>query len=43
MNINCDSLPSAPIAIQVLFICKSKVELQNVIVRDHSQRVYESF
>ena len=43
MDINRDSLPSTPIVIQVLFSRKSKAELQNVIVRDHSERVYENF
>ena len=43
MNINCDFLPNIPIAIEVLFVCKSKIELQNVIMRDHSEYAYKNF
>ena len=43
MDINRDSLLSTPTAIQVLFAYKSKAELQNVIVRDYSERAYENF
>ena len=43
MDINCDSLPNTPIAILVLFACRSKTELRNVIVRDHSKCIYKNF
>ena len=43
MDINFDCLPSTPIAIQVLFVCKSKIKVQNIIVRDHSERDYKNF
>ena len=43
MDINRDSLSSTPIAIQVLFAYKSKTKLQNIIVRDHSERAHENF
>ena len=43
MNINRDFLSITPIAIQILFACKSKIELQSIIVRDHSQRAYKNF
>ena len=43
MDINCDKLPDTPFALQVLFVCKSKIKLQNVIVRNHSKSVYENF
>ena len=43
MDINHDSVPSTPIAIQVLFACKSKTKLQNIIIRDHNERASENF
>ena len=43
MDINCDSLPSIPIAIQVLFAYTSKTKLQSIIVRDHSEYAYNFF
>ena len=43
MDIKRGSLPNTPIAIQVLFACKSKTEVKNVIVRDHSERAYKNF
>ena len=43
MDINRDFLPSTPIAIQILFVCKSKAQLQNVIIRDRSEHAYEIF
>ena len=43
MDVNCDSLPSTPIAIKFYLFCKSKAELQKVIVRDHSEHTYDNF
>ena len=43
MDHSRQSIPATPIALQVLFICKSKSDLRDVIVRTSSLQAYKSY
>ena len=43
MHHSCQSIPATPIALQVLFICKPKSDLRDVIVRTSSLQAYENY
>jgi hypothetical protein len=41
MDLKCFSISLMPMALQVQFVCRSKTELRNVIVRDRGERIYK--
>ena len=43
MDHSCQSIPATPIALQVMFICKPKSDLRDVIVRTSNLQTYESY
>ena len=43
MDHSRQSIPATPIALQVLFHCKPKSDLRNIMVRTSSLQAYESY
>jgi hypothetical protein len=43
MDLNRFPISLTPVALQVQFVCRSKTELINTIVRDRGKRTYQAF
>jgi hypothetical protein len=43
MDLNRSPIPLILVALQIQFVCRSKTELINIIVRDRGERTYQAF
>jgi hypothetical protein len=43
MDLNCFLISLTLVALQAPFVCRSKTELRNIIVRDRGERIYQTF